>query len=197
MLAGHDNAKEAVDAFVEQVRPSDYNPAWLLVGDRTSLFALDVSSEGRPRVEELGPGVHVLENNPLGSPSAKVDHVRAMVGNAHAITGEALLDRLATVLVDHTIAAVAPAVRDTTARAGDTAGEGASETAGKTGGEGGARFERPAATLAACVHSESYGTRSSTLVRVPVETGPRPTVRVADGHPCTSPFEDATGLWDL
>jgi hypothetical protein len=56
--------------------------------------------------------------------------------------------------------------------------------------------ERPPASLAACVHTESYGTRSSTLVRVPGDPRSRPTVLVADGHPCTAPFVDVTGLWD-
>ncbi|HTT87249.1 MAG TPA: NRDE family protein, partial [Acidimicrobiales bacterium] len=71
-LVRHLSADRAVEAFVEAVRPSDYNPAWLLVGDRVSLFAIDMTAGARPVVSELGPGVHVLENNPLGAPSAKV-----------------------------------------------------------------------------------------------------------------------------
>ena len=171
MLAGHRDAAEAVGAFAEEVSSSEYNPAWLLVGDRSSLYALDMTGEGRPGVEELGPGVHVLENNPLGSPSVKVVRVLDLLGDVGAggVEGSSLLDRLRTVLVDHTVAA-GP-------------------------GEPAEPAERPAATLAACVHTESYGTRSSTLVQVPADRTSRPAVLVADGHPCTAPFADVTGLW--
>jgi hypothetical protein len=56
---------------------------------------------------------------------------------------------------------------------------------------------RPPETLAACVHTDAYGTRSSTLVSVPADVGPgsSPRVFVADGHPCTEPFIDVTDLF--
>lgn len=54
--------------------------------------------------------------------------------------------------------------------------------------------ERPNA--ANCVHLETFGTRSSCIVRVP--TGTRtPRVWVADGPPCTTAYEDVSGLWVL
>ena len=46
-----------------------------------------------------------------------------------------------------------------------------------------------------CVHLETFGTRSSCIVRVPSGSGP-PRLWVADGPPCTTPYEDAGGLWD-
>ena len=58
-------------------------------GTGTSLYALDMTGGARAeaphrtrtvRVEELGPGVHVLENNPLHGPSPKASHVRALLG---------------------------------------------------------------------------------------------------------------------
>ena len=193
MLAGHRDAAAAVRAFVEQVRPSEYNPAWLLVGDRTSLYALDVSGEAGLRVEKLGPGVHILENNPLGSPSAKVDHVRAALGDIGAGSDDhnALLDRLSGVLADHTIpGGVGP-------RAAPVAdGGGGADAAVTARGAPATVTERPPESLAACVHTEWYGTRSSTLVRVPADPGTRPTVRVADGHPCTAGFVDVTDHWE-
>ena len=76
ILAQHLDARRAVESFVASVRPSDYNPAWLLVGDRRSLFYLDLGDGDSPRVTELAPGTHVLENRPLGGVSPKVDHVR-------------------------------------------------------------------------------------------------------------------------
>src|ERR1700679_171007 len=34
LLASHRSAAEAVDDFLRRISPSDYNPAWFLVGDR-------------------------------------------------------------------------------------------------------------------------------------------------------------------
>src|SRR4051794_26961936 len=42
-LTSYPSAKEAVEAFVLEFRPSDFNPSWLLVGDRHHLFAVDMS----------------------------------------------------------------------------------------------------------------------------------------------------------
>ncbi len=188
LLAQHAQAADAVQAFAETVRPREYNPAWLLVGDRTSLYAVDVTGD-RPHVEALDPGVHVLENNPLGSPSAKVDHVLALLGELTDLRGDALVKRVGAVLGDHT---VPPEV--TMVGAGDSTG---SSPGGSTGDGTSAtnRKQRPLATYAACVHTEEYGTRSATLVRVPTDVDTPPTVQVADGHPCTSGFADATRLW--
>jgi uncharacterized protein with NRDE domain len=169
-LAGHGDAASAVEDFTEKFRPTDYNPAWLLVGDRTSLYALDMTGEDRPVAEALAPGVHILENNPLHATSPKVDHVRALLGDVGALKGADLIERVRSVLVDHSVPL------------GDGAGS----------ADGGRSVE----SLAACVHTDGYGTRSSTLVAVPVATGHRPRVLVADGHPCTSPFVDVTDLWE-
>ena len=55
--------------------------------------------------------------------------------------------------------------------------------------------ERPNA--ANCVHLETFGTRSSCIVRVPSGPAVAPRVWVADGPPCTTPYEDVSGLWTL
>ena len=52
--------------------------------------------------------------------------------------------------------------------------------------------ERPNA--ANCVHLEAFGTRSSCIVRVP-SGGGAPRMWVADGPPCTTPYEDVGALW--
>ena len=98
--------------------PADYNPAWLLVGDRASLYAVDMtggasgrgstSYEDRPRVEELAPGVHILENNPLDTPSPKKDNVRGLLGDAAGLGGDVLLERVRSVLGDHSVPVLAP-----------------------------------------------------------------------------------------
>jgi len=171
-LAGHRQASGAVDDFVARFRPWDYNPAWLLVGDRSSLYALDMTGDADVRVEVLTPGVHILENNPLHAPSAKVVHVRALIGDVAGLGGDALVERLRGVLVDHSRP--------------HADGAGADDDADGVG--------RPVETLAACVHTDTYGTRSSTIVRVPAGAG-APVVLVADGHPCTSAYVDGTSLW--
>ncbi len=55
--------------------------------------------------------------------------------------------------------------------------------------------ERPNA--ANCVHLETFGTRSSCMVRVPSAPAVAPRVWVADGPPCTTPYEDVSGLWTV
>ncbi|MGA2519926.1 MAG: NRDE family protein [Acidimicrobiales bacterium] len=162
-LASQRSAASAVDDFVTSERPADYNPAWLLVADRTDAFAIDMTGGDAPLATTLGPGLHVLENNPFGSASPKVEQVRALLGDAPERGGEELRARLASVLADHHVPA-------------DDSGR------------------RPE-TLAACVHADDYGTRSSTLVVVPADAAARPVVEVADGHPCTTAFVDVSALW--
>jgi uncharacterized protein with NRDE domain len=156
-LARHPDARTAVEDFVDRFHPQDYNPAWLLVGDRHSLYSLDMTGDA-PVSEELPAGVHILENVPLSSPSAKVDHVRAKLGKVGAggLGGEALISRLRRVLADHCLPG----------------------------------------TLAACVHTETYGTRSATVVRVAGSEQATVSISVADGHPCEAAFVDARSLWE-
>jgi hypothetical protein len=54
---------------------------------------------------------------------------------------------------------------------------------------------RSRATLAPCVHTTDYGTRSATLVRVSLNPEDRPEMLVADGSPCTAPFVDVNRHW--
>jgi uncharacterized protein with NRDE domain len=186
-LARHRDASSAVEEFVARFRPSLYNPAWLLVGDRTSLYALDMtgSVEDRSLVEALPPGVHILENTALHAPSPKADHVRALLGDNKALQGEILLDRLRSVLGDHSLPATAVAPPARTADDDEADHESEQENRGP----------RPIETLAACVHTDTYGTRSSTLVSVLAPSSRHPRVLVADGHPCTSAYVDMTDLF--
>ncbi len=184
-LTHHRDASSAVDEFVTRFRPADYNPAWLLVGDRTTLYALDMTGsapgDDSLRVEALGPGIHILENNPLHADSPKADHVRTLLGDASTLEGESLIERVRSVLVDHSVPD--PVVGPTP------------ETVTPTSPADHEGRVRPVETFAACVHTETYGTRSSTLVRVPASPGELPQVYVADGHPCTAPFVDVTDLF--
>lgn len=136
-LAAHPDATAAVAWMAEHVDPGDYNPCWLLVGDRDALFYVDLTSGHSPGVRQLAAGTYVLDNAPLQPPSAKATHVAGLLAKAGAVTAEDPVGPLITVLSDHT---PVPA---------GTPGSG------------------PAGRLsAACVHAEEYGTRSAMIVTV-------------------------------
>ncbi|MCI4361469.1 MAG: NRDE family protein [Thermoplasmata archaeon] len=145
------------------------DPAWLMVGDRLSLFYLQLDGTNSPiGCRSLDPGIHILENRPIEERSGKVDRARGLLGDPSMLSVDGLIDRLVTVLADHEI------VPD----------EGLDPAYGAE-----APSSRPA-----CVHGETYGTRSSTIVLVP-ETGGQPRVLVADGRPCSTPFRDESYRW--
>jgi uncharacterized protein with NRDE domain len=100
-LARHESATVAVREFLSRFRPEDYNGSWLLVGDRSSLFFIDFTGLVEPAVVALPPGLHVLENKPLGDPSPKVDLVVDAVGAP--ADGEEVLAAFRAVLGDHRI----------------------------------------------------------------------------------------------
>jgi uncharacterized protein with NRDE domain len=171
----HRTAAEGVAAVSSALDPTAYNPCWLLVGDRESLFFVGISGGSAPEVEQLGPGLHVLENAPLQPVSAKAAFVRGLVTDAlarhNATDAGASAAALATVLGDHR-PAVAEPLTDALGRVW------------------------PASVTAACVHAEGYGTRSAMIVSVPAAASAgAPSVLFTDGPPCQAPMRDATGLW--
>jgi uncharacterized protein with NRDE domain len=170
-LASHRSAAAAVESLGSTYTSSDYNPAWILVGDRESLFAIEVGDRPSFRVEALPAGVHVLENRPLGAVSPKVRHVLELLAGIDGLPAGVLEQRLRAVLRDHEV----PAEDDP-----------------RSGGTGAGRL--PAAD-AACVHTDRYGTRWSCVVRVPALAAGRPTVLYTDGAPCRADYRDATTLW--
>ena len=78
-FAAYPDAKTAVTEVCARLDPADYNPCWMLVGDRHALFSVDLSGGHRAGVEELPPGRYVLENAPLRQPSAKQRRVAGLV----------------------------------------------------------------------------------------------------------------------
>ena len=187
-LAAHTDAASATEDFAARFSPHHYNPAWILVGDRTSLYAIDMTDGPSPAVRALGPGTYILENSPLGAPSSKVDNVRGLLGEVPGTPstgGEALVARMRAVLADHSIpASGAPLESAQPARSAESDVDGPAEQG----------RQRPVETTAACVHTDEYGTRSSSVIVVPAGPG-RPHVEVAAGHPCTHRFEDVSYLW--
>ena len=168
MVAEHRSAEEGVSKLVATVRAGEYNPAWLLIGDRRALYYVEIAADQDPTVRQLTPGIHVLENVALGETSVKADRVRSLVSSALSEHGD-LWAGLQPVLADHT--------RPEAAAGSDVS------------------VPRREATLAACVHTEEYGTRSAALVRVPKDPTKPPEMQVADGPPCTTPFVDAACFW--
>src|ERR1700676_5447165 len=73
MVAEQRSADEGVSQLLATVRGGDYNPAWLLIGDRQVLYYVELAADQPPTVHQLAPGVHVLENVALGGASVKAD----------------------------------------------------------------------------------------------------------------------------
>ncbi len=169
-FAAHGDAATAVSAV--NLNPAGYNPCWMLVGDRHSLFSLGLSGGPKADVERLGPGLHVLENAPLRARSAKAMFVERLVQDERAArpdTGVAgTIEALEAVLRIHQPASSEPRTDET----------------GRTW---------PAELSAPCVHTPTYGTRSAMTVCVLADG--MPVVRVADGAPCETSFRDVSGLW--
>ncbi len=173
LLACDERTAEAGVAKLERrVRTGQYNPAWLLIGDRQQLFYVELPLDRAPRTRVLSPGTYVLENAPLDSPSWKVDRVRSLL-DAQTSTEASLWHALPSVLADHLV----PSVEELGPFADDA-------------------VNRRPATLASCVHTDDYGTRSATLIRIPARRGSFPELGVSDGPSCTTPFVDATHLWE-
>jgi uncharacterized protein with NRDE domain len=168
LLLAHDRVEEGMERFLSEVRSDDYNPAWLMAGDRDRLFYLEVGVKGRPSGRELDAGTYVLENVPLDSPSPKVAFVRSAIGSSGP---SRLWESLPAILSSHHV----PGARDI-ATDGDAP-------------------DRLIDTYAPCVHTPRYGTRSSTMIRLAASASTPPEVLVADGPPCTTPFQDMASLW--
>jgi uncharacterized protein with NRDE domain len=210
-LAGHTSAAEAAKGFVAQFHQGDFNPCWILVGDRDTLFSLDMTGDGDPPLLELPPGAYVLENSRLEDPTPKRAHVHAQLAGISDRRGKDLLVGLAHLLRDHSIpegvaTAEDVATAEGVATAGPTPGAAPEVTADAPGPQvpsGPADPDVPPVPVvrapelsANCVHIEGYGTRSALLCRVPAARSARPTVLVADGAPCVTPMSDVTELWN-
>ncbi len=167
-LAAHASAEAAATAFRATVHAADYNPCWLLVGDRGALLYVDLTVPAEPLVEALPPGVHVLENRPLHAASPKVDAVRAALERCPHWSERELRARLEALLRDHSIP---DAAREFPR--GDP--------------------PRPIETEARCVHAGPYGTKSAETVFVPADPAERPHIRFAPGASCVTPWQDAPG----
>jgi uncharacterized protein with NRDE domain len=171
LLASYESAAAAAPRFAAAVEPSRYNPAWVLVGDRESLYYLELDGANPVASRPLAAGIHILENLPLDVASTKVDRAREVLGDPSPLSARALVERLALVLADHQIASPSRPF-ESAVRSDDAP-------------------RRPA-----CVHGDSYGTRSSMILLVPADATPTG-IHVADGRPCETAFVDETARWSF
>lgn len=178
-LARHVDARRAAGALAGRIAPADYNPCFVVVGDRQGLWYLDLSGPP-PRPVQLPAGLHVLENRPLGACSPKADRVRALLARWASRPGTGAAGPAART-VDELVADLERVLVDHEVPGGDPDGVLPGDW-------------RPAAVSACCVHTPEFGTRSSAVVVVPADRGARPGVKVADGPPCQTPFVDVGEL---
>jgi uncharacterized protein with NRDE domain len=164
LLVRHASARAAVKVVARELDPSQYNPCWILVGDRESLFYLEVWDGAALTPRELSPGLHILENRPLDASSPKVDFVRAHLPESPRL-GQRWLQRLAAVLGSPEIPPAAREARE----AGDW---------------------RPLEVEAACVRAGPYGTRWSGIAAVGRGRQP-PRLCFTDGPPSGFPYRRA------
>jgi uncharacterized protein with NRDE domain len=171
LLTAYDSAEKGVEAFVDQAQPGGYNSARLLVGDRDHLFYLELSVGDAPTVQELPPGVHVLENAPLEGRSSKAHFVEGLLAGS-LDSAEDLWRALPAVVASHDAAEPTP-----------------DEIAHAQG------LSKWPATRSPCVHTEGYGTRSAMLLRVAKDPSVPTGILVSEGAPCTTAFHDVTATW--
>lgn len=159
------------EAYLRALDPTRYASMNLAYGDWRGVTLVYARHEGTIEIERLGPGVHVLCNDRLAAAGfprgerlarAIADAIRSGVG------WPALIPRLQVALGDHTRVPF-----DEVPSSSDLPPELAREL------------------TATCIHSEHYGTRSSSIVAV----GEDHVIdyRHADGPPCTTPFVDRRG----
>ncbi|HEY5921933.1 MAG TPA: NRDE family protein [Kofleriaceae bacterium] len=163
------------DAYVErEIEPRIYASMNLVWGDAERVSVAYLRREANEKIiERLEPGVHVLCNDRLGATDfPRGDRLHAAITKAleHSHAYSELVKAIEIALRDHTRVAL----EDTPP----------SHLPPELGRE----------LTAACIHSEHYGTRSSTLIAIDKD-------RVvsylhADGSPCTAAYEDRLELLD-
>jgi uncharacterized protein with NRDE domain len=99
VLAAGESAERAALDF--SLRPDDFSPAWMLAADRDSAWYLDMTAGERAERTRLPPGLHLLENKPLGAASPKLEHARRLLAGVESLQGDALAGRLHRILGDH------------------------------------------------------------------------------------------------
>jgi uncharacterized protein with NRDE domain len=163
--------------YLEGLDAQEYNAFNVVFGDANALrVAYGRAGESRVDIHPLGPGLHVLDNDSMGTPMPKVARMEQLLA---PLVGDAPWPDLARrihgeVLRDH---ALPPPERvpphpawmdDAIARS----------------------------LQALCVHTPAYGTRSSTIVAMEQDAAGGRGIHYAfsSGPPCETPLEDVSRL---
>ena len=161
----------AVEQLLATTDARAYNPYNLVFGDARQL-RIAYAREGDPlvRVQALEPGIHVLDNDTLGTPMPKVARAEGIARSIAGLPWFELSAALHAMLADHTLPEPAqvppsPSWMDP---------------------------EIARRLQAICVHTPAYGTRSATIAAV----GPDGVMHYgfAPGPPCQTAFADVTAL---
>lgn len=157
------------DAYVDALDPRAYASMNLAWGDAERVRIAYCRVTGDKHIVDLAPGIHVLCNDRLGSPGFPrgVRLHDAIAPHVRAAFPE-LAQVIERALGDHTREPIADSVDSHLPR------------------------ELARELTATCIHSEHYGTRSSTIVAL--DRGGVRAYLHADGPPCTTPFADLGGL---
>jgi uncharacterized protein with NRDE domain len=158
------------DAYLAAVDPREYASMNLVWGDAATVRIAYLRREaGTREVATLPAGIHVLANDRLKAPGfPRAERLEKQIAAIEDKRWPALWPRLAQLLGDHTrldLADVPPSHLPP---------------------------ELARELTATCIHSELYGTRSSTLVAI--DHGRVAAYLHADGPPCVTPFVDRTEL---
>jgi uncharacterized protein with NRDE domain len=163
---------EAVTDMLERLDPAAYNPFNLLYGDAGGL-RVAYAREGGVAIEPVPEGIRILPNDRLDSPDfAKVSRARALAELAAHRPWPDLVAPLQLALADHERP---PLDQVTEPPPGSPVTR-----------------ELARELQALCIHTPSYGTRSSTLVAL--EPGRTAHYLHADGPPCRTELADVTAL---
>jgi len=158
-------------SFLTGVDAREYNPFNLLLGDARRLHVVYARGAAQVSVEALPHGIWVLNNDTIGSADfPKASRARDLVSPFVRNPWPALSARLATALGDHQLPPL---------------GEVPPPPKGSP-----ISHEMLQALQAVCVHTESYGTGSSTLLAL--DEGSVLDYCFAPGPPCVTPFATVT-----
>lgn len=165
---------DAVAALLEGLAPRAHNPFNLMFGDAGALAVAYVRDDApRVTVERLGPGLHVLANDHMGSPwfpKTSLPPARLDLAALAAMDLDGVFAALRPVLADHGVPAGIPPPPPGSLM--------------------------PAALArrlqAMCVHTPGYGTVSATMLAL--TAGGVARYLFAEGPPCRAGFVDHTAL---
>ncbi|HUH04081.1 MAG TPA: NRDE family protein [Kofleriaceae bacterium] len=167
-------SRAGVRALLGAIDARGFNPFNLVYGDADGVeVAYARRDDAVVDIEQAPDGMWVLPNDRIGSPEfPKVARVQALLEGAFAAPWLELRRALVTALGDHEKPALAalPALPEGTPMSAELVRE----------------------LHATCIHTESYGTRSSTLLGL--TRGGIAHYEFADGPPCRTPFDDVTSL---